>query len=497
MRHMTHDSAALLLLLVASTAGAAWAGAADPAEVDERIRRVENGLSMQYVVEGYDESASTYNIYERMEHYSVPGVSIAVINNGRIEWAKGYGLADVAAGRGVDTETLFQVASIGKPVTTAGALRLVEQGMLVLDRDVNVYLSSWKLPGNEFTQDVPVTLELLLSHTGGTTVHGFPGYPDGSDLPTLKQILDGLPPSNTPAVRVDIVPGTEWRYSGGGFLIVQQMMEDLLGRPFEDAMSDLVFEPAGMQRTFYFPRLPAHLEENAAYGYLGDGSPVEGDYHLYPEYGAGAGLWSTPSDLARFAIEIQNSYAGRPGSLLEAETARDMMASRKGSYGLGFAVASESGEVVFSHSGGNAGYRNQLIAYARTGKGAVIMTNSDAGREVYHEIVRAIAAAYAWPDYASVRRVAADLSPDQLNALAGQYDFPGLGPVPLWIENGHLYGADPLRDGAKVLLLPESPTEFFAPVAGWEMFFEVDEAGAATAVSALIEGMELRGTRIR
>ena len=252
-----------------------------------------------------------------------------------------------------------------------------------------------------------------------------------------------------------------------------------------------------MSRTFYLAELPPDLEANAAFAYKADGSPVGGGYHLYPEYGAGAGLWSTPSDLARFAIEIQRSYTGRLGSLLEKATARDMLTWRTGSYGLGFAVSCESGETVFSHSGGNAGYRNQLIAYARTGKGAVIMTNSDGGRDIYNEIVRAIAVAYDWPDYVPVRRVAVELAADQLNRLAGRYDFPGFGPVPLWVENGQLYGPDPMRDGETVLLLPESPTEFFAPAAGWDMHFDVDDTGEVTAVNALIDGRRLRGTRMR
>ena len=476
---------------------AAVGRAADyPEEVEQRIAAVESGLCMQCLVEGYEEFGRTYDIYERMEHYNVKGLSIAVINGGVIEWARGYGEADAGTGRAVDTGTLFQVASIGKPVTAAAALRLVDQGTLALDTNINEYLTSWNIPENEYTRSADVTLELLLSHTAGVTVHGFPGYKRGSDLPDLRQILEGEPPCNTDEIRVNVAPGTEWRYSGGGFMIVQQAFEDVMGEPFAESMRQLVFEPAGMTRTLYRAELGKDQEANAAFAYAADGSPVEGGYHLYPEYGAGAGLWSTPSDLARFAIQIQNSYAGKPGSLLEKRTARDMLTWRMGSYGLGFSVASESGEVVFSHSGGNAGYRNQLIGYARTGKGAVIMTNSDAGRDIYSEIVRAIAVAYNWPDYRPVKRVTVSLTPDQLNALAGQYDFPGFGPVPLWVENGNLYAPDPLREGARVLLLPESPMEFFAPAAGWDMRFDVDEDGEVTAVNALIEGRQLRGTRM-
>ncbi|MGD9402544.1 MAG: serine hydrolase [bacterium] len=474
--------------------GAAGAGSD---EVGSRMRSVENGLCTAFMVDGHEEFQKTYNIYERMKHYQVPGVSIAVINGGRIEWAEGYGELEAGTGRMVDTETLFQVASIGKPVTSAGALRLVEKGVFDLDVDVNRYLRSWRLPENEFTGDRDVTLEMLLSHSAGTTVHGFPGYPKGSDLPTLVEVLDGTPPCNTPPVRVDLVPGTQWRYSGGGFMVLQQMFEDVLGEPFEDAMRELVFEPAGMTRTFYSAALPAELEENAAFAYLADGTPVDGGYHLYPEYGAGAGLWSTPSDLARFAVEIQKSYSGEAGSLLKKETARDMLTWRVGHYGLGLAVSSGHGEVMFTHSGGNRGYRNLLAAYARTGKGAVIMTNSDAGDHLYGEILRAIAVTYDWPDYQPEKKNPAVLTEEQLNAVTGNYDLPGLGTLPFWVEDGRLYAPDPGTEGARVLLLPESPMDFFSPAMGWTVTFRTDDSGDVTGFDAWTGAFVLSGTRQR
>ena len=466
-------------------------------EAGRRRERVENGLRMQYAIEGLSEYERAFGIEERMAYHKVPGLSIAVINDGEIEWAAGYGEVESGSGRMVDTETLFQVASIGKPVAAAAVLRLFERDVLALDRSVNAYLSSWEIPGNEFTHESPVTLEMLLSHTGGVTVHGFPGYARGSSLPSLRQILDGMPPCNTPPIRVDIEPGTQWRYSGGGFVIVQQVLEDALGMPFEHSMRDLLFEPLEMRRTFYYAELPGDLEGNAAYAYLADGSPVAGGYHLYPEYGAGAGLWSTPSDLARFAIAVQNSYMGEPGSILSAETARDMLERRGGPMGLGFAIMSESGEVVFTHTGGNLGYRNVLVAYAATGKGAVIMTSSDAGGDICNEILRAVALVYDWPDYRPEKKVIADLTPEEVGAVAGQYDIPGFGPVPLWVEDGNLFAPNPQVEGGRILLLPESPVKFFSPSAGWLLEFLIDESGGVAGVDILIDGMQIRGTRIR
>lgn len=471
------------------------AGSSD--EVDRRVRSVEDGLRMPFIVEGYEEYGVMYNIYERMKYHRVPGVSISVINGGSVEWAKGYGELEVGTNRAVDTETLFQVASIGKPITATGVLRLAERGVLDLGKNVNTYLTSWEIPENELMDGVDVTLEMLLSHTGGVTVHGFPGYPRGASLPTLMQILEGLPPCNTEAVRVDIEPGTQWRYSGGGFVIVQKILEDLLGRSFQESMRQLVFEPTGMHRTFYFPSLPEALEENAARAHLADGSPVAGGYHIYPEFGAGAGLWSTPSDLACFVVGIQDSYMGRPGSLLGRDTAVDMLTPRIGPHGLGFMVTSKGGEVALSHAGGNLGYRNLLFAYAETGKGALIMTNSDAGGNICSEILRAIAVAYDWPDYQPEKKVPISLPRERLEVLAGHYDIPGSGPVPLMLDDGNLYVPDRRIEGGRILFLPESPTSFFSPSSGWLLDFVLDESGGVTGVDVQLDGMKLTGKRLR
>src|SRR5215475_12565048 len=254
------------------------------------------------------EKPATTKLTERMAALHVPGVSIAVIHDGKIEWARGYGAVSVG-GAAVTSETLFQAASISKPVTAMAVMHLVQTGKLNLDTDVNQYLKSWKVPTNDFTQKTKVTLRELLSHTAGMTVHGFPGYASDAPVPTLVQVLNGAKPANSPAIYVDIAPDSEWRYSGGGFVVTQQLLLDVISKPFPTFMKETVLGPTGMARSTYEQPLPKSRQGEAAMPYHSNGQATAGGPHVYPEMSA-AGLWTTPSDLGRFAIELQNALAG-------------------------------------------------------------------------------------------------------------------------------------------------------------------------------------------
>ncbi len=242
----------------------------------------------------------------QMAQRQIRGLSLAIIQNGKIVLAKAWGVTDDGSHAPVTPATLFQAGSISKPVSALGALHLVEAGKLSLDADVNGYLTTWKVPGNSFTATEKVTLRRLLSHSAGMTVHGFPGYDVSVGMPPLVQVLDGTPPANTPAIRVDTTPGAIWRYSGGGFTVMQQMVIDVTGQPFPRFMQETVLGPIGMTASsFEQPQPPARAALTAA-GYYADRTPVRGRWHLYPEMAA-AGLWTTPTDLAKFAIEIQET----------------------------------------------------------------------------------------------------------------------------------------------------------------------------------------------
>lgn len=398
-------------------AGVVLLGAALPAlpAEDARVAQVENGLRPPVLIEG----DKTWSLAERMKHFGINGVSIAVIRDSKIEWAKGYGLADVEAKQPVTPATLFQAGSISKPVAAMGALVLVQDGKLLLQGDINAFLKSWKVPSNAHTAKTPVTLEELLSHTAGLTVHGFPGYAAGAPVPTVPQVLDGVPPANSAAVRVDLDPGTQYRYSGGGYTIVQLAMTDVTGQAFPTLMQRLVLGPLGMKESTYEQPLPAGLAAGAAAGYYADGKPVEGKRHVYPEMSA-AGLWTTASDLARFAIGLQKMLGSGKGPLTKA-SADNMVTVRRDDYALGLGIRDEGGAKYFMHGGSDEGFQAQLVASENRGYGAVVMTNSENGHFLMDEIVRAIAAAYYWEGYQIDPMRVAKLSPEVLAAFAGRY----------------------------------------------------------------------------
>jgi CubicO group peptidase (beta-lactamase class C family) len=404
--HKVHPmkQTSLFSVVVLSLLGVACASTTMPQGTSESpaISRVENGLLPAIVTKGQDASMK---LADRMAFHKVPGVSIAVINDGRLEWAKGYGVLESGSTRAVNAETLFQAASISKPVAAMAALSLVEQDKLSLDEDVNLKLTSWHVPDNTLNKTEKVTLRRLLSHSAGLTVHGFPGYNASASVPTLHQILDGKKPANTNAIRVDILPGKQFRYSGGGYTVLQQLMIDVTGTPFPDLLQELVLRKIGMSHSTFTQPLPKDQESNAAYAHE-EGKAIKGRWHAYPEMAA-AGLWTTPTDLALFAIDLMESAQGKPGKVLSPEMARQMLTRQIGAYGLGVNVGDSKGVSSFSHGGGNEGFTCILVANVNTRQGAVVMTNADNGPALFNEILRAISREYNWPDNRPQERSAA------------------------------------------------------------------------------------------
>ena len=334
------------------------------------------------------------SLAELMKAYNAPGMSVAIIENYKIVDVKAYGVIEPGSTHPVTTRTLFQAGSISKPVAATGALYLVEQGKLSLDEDVNQKLKTWKVPENEFTQIQKVTLRRLMSHSAGLTVHGFPGYDVDAPLPTLVQVLNGEKPANTDPIRVDLAPGTKWRYSGGGVSIEQLLMMDVTGKQFPALMRETVLDKIEMNDSSYEQPLPPSRAVMTAGGTYSDGKEVHGKWHIYPEMAA-AGLWTTPTDLAKFVIEIALSKQGKSNRILSQKMTQEMLSPVIDEMGMGFFLEKDN-PGQFGHGGADEGFQAQLTMNAETGNGAAIMVNSDNGIAVANAVLRRVAKEYAW-----------------------------------------------------------------------------------------------------
>ncbi|MEK6258374.1 MAG: serine hydrolase [Planctomycetota bacterium] len=500
----------ILLLVQGMNAGAAAERTAD------RSKCVETGLLPAIVIEGRTEER--FSLEERMHFYKTPGVSIAVINNGEIEWAHGYGSCEIGTTNLVTTDTVFQAASISKPVAAMVALRLVEEGKLDLDEDVNRKLVSWKLPENEFTKDKKVTLRLLLSHRGGLTDHaGFQHAVPSQPLPTLREILESGKWTPAP-IRVGLEPGSRFQYSGGGFCLMEQLLEDVSGKPFPVLARELVLGPLHMTNSSFEQPLSAERAQSAASGHRTNGKRLPQNWNLYPATSA-AGLWTTPTDLARFAIEIQKSRTGRSTKVLSQRMTAEILTPQGGqddrdskaialmegfseklalSRGLGVGLIGQPA-IRFFHTGSNPGYQCELQAFMENGRGAVIMTSADQGWRLGREILWAIAKEYDWPGYdyePDVKKVA-PVTADELSRLVGQYRLAFAAPTKTVISvsrDGNQLFAQISDRPNKVKLYPESDSKFFAIEDAMSLTFVRDETGA---ISEIVSDQGWRAKRER
>jgi len=375
----------LLSLLLAFTWGIA---AQDPAHV---IKLIEDRQAPNQ--QGFD----PYTLTEMMDRMHVPGVSIAVIKDYKIHWAKAWGVGDAVSGAPATPDTIFQAASISKPVAAMASLKAIQEGKFGLDQDVNTILKSWKMPDSDFMRARPVTPRELMSHTSGTgDGFGFPGYPPSAALPTVAQILDGLSPSNVGKVRLERHPMTGYKYSGGGVMIEQLALTDAVGKPFSDIMRDWVLGPIGMTNSTYEQPLPPERQKHAARAHNGGGHPMDVKWHVYPEQAA-AGLWTTPTDLAKFAIEVQMELLGKSQRVLTERMAQEMVTPvGVGPFAVGFTIEKQGEGWYFSHGGSNWGFQCDLFAHRVKGYGVVVMTNSDSGGRLTREVRDRVARAYGW-----------------------------------------------------------------------------------------------------
>ena len=364
-----------------------------PDELFNKIKQIETSLNPSLI---FGDTLPNYSIEQRLRETHVKGLSIAVIQNYKIHWAKAYGWADSAENRKVNLETRFQAASISKSLNSMGILKLVEMGKLDTAADINQYLRNWKFPYDSLSKNKKITVLNLLSHTAALDIHGFPGYDRTDSFPTLTQVLNGERPANTKKVKSFGQPGKAYRYSGGGTTITQQMLMDITGSDYADWMQKNVLKPLGMKNSSY--RQPPTDTLNLATGYYGNDQPVHGKYHVYPEQAA-AGLWTTPSDLARYIIECQLTLNGKKGKVLSTP----MMKTRMTPYidknaALGVFIEKKGGQQWFTHNGGNEAFLCTSWGSMQGGNGVVIMINGE-DFSVVNELLNSVATVYKWEGF--------------------------------------------------------------------------------------------------
>jgi CubicO group peptidase (beta-lactamase class C family) len=452
-------------------------------KVTAQIKLVENSLWGNMIIDGKAD-----NITDRMRYYNVKGLSIAVIEDYKIVWAKGYGWADEQQKYPVTTATLFKPGSISKSLNAIGALKLVQEGKLELYTDINRFLSSWQFPYDSMSKGKKITLAQLLSHTAGTSVYGgFPGYPKNAQIPTIPQVLDGVLPANTPAVRSLIAPGEQFQYSGGGTIISQLMMTDATGMNYEKLMYETVLKPLGMKSSFYSAVPPTGQQlKKIAQGYTVGGEKVKATYNVYPEQ-APMGLWTTPKELGYYLIETQLSFEGKSSKVLNRDMTRlHLTPYIDHSSAMGTFVQERDSVKYFFHDAGNVGYRGLYFASVGGGSGVVVFVNSDDGNIII-ELLNSVAWVYNWRGFTKPQQITTVNVPDSLaKKYVGLYLFDGMLAEVTKKKDELYYWADGIE--AKMYFITKE--KFINKEFPTEKTFLTDTAGNITGYSRKANGTE-------
>ncbi|WP_316809329.1 serine hydrolase [Pedobacter agri] len=457
---------------------------------NERIIQVENNLTGRILTSG----EKPMNLQERMKHYNIKALSIAVIKDYKIDFAKAYGLADSATQSKASINTLFQAASISKSFNALAMMKLFHDKKLDLYADINTYLKNWKFPYDSLSKGKKINTANLLSHTAGLNVHGFGGYQIGTPLPTTIQILNGTKPANSDPVKSQFAPGEKMQYSGGGTTITQQLLTDITGKPYQDYLNHTILKALGMnESTFAQPPLD-HKKNYLATGYLTDGSAIKGNYHLYPEQAA-AGLWTNPSDLAKYIIKTQLAYQGKSSKVLNQSDTKIRLTPYANSNGSALGVFIESPDSIkyFGHGGSNYGFQSAYYGSLEGGNGLAIMVNSDNGA-IIPEIINSIATVYGFKGLYQTKVInLSDVPESVLESYTGRYDLMPNFILTITKQGKRLFAQ--ATGQPKIEALPQSQTKFFSKEVNATIEFVKDENGKIKEL-ILIQGQTIHARKL-
>ena len=452
-------------------------------ETLSKIKEVESNITSNIIIN--DEKPNT--IDERMAKYNIKGISIAVVHNYKIEWAKGYGWANVEEKKPVTPNTLFEPGSISKTLNAVGILKLAQDKKLDLNTDINSYLTSWKFPYDSISKGKKITLTHLLTHHAGLSVHGFPGHDINGPIPTIYEVLDGKQPSFTPAVRSEFEPNLKYQYSGGGTSISQVLLTDITKQAYDVWMDQNVLKPIGMVNSTYAQPPSKEKQLICASAYNRDGTPVSNKFHVYPEQAA-AGLWMTPSDLANYVIDMQLAYKGQASKVLNPEMVKLHLTPYNNSEAaMGTFIQDINGAKYFEHSAGNDGFCGEFIGSLEDGNGVVIFLNTD-NFKIIPEIVNSVAKTYQWKNYyrEPKKKSTIIVSDDIIKSYEGVYLFDDQFAVIGKSNNEYHFFAS----GTKAKMHFTSNTSFFNEEFAAVKEFIFDEKGQVIGYKRNVNGKE-------
>lgn len=448
----------ILVLVIAVTSGSINTFGQSK-EVLHKIKQVENNLHTPSSFVWKDSTLQGYNIFDRMKLHNVPAVSIAVIENNKLVWAKAYGNANISESKLVDINTIFQAASISKSVNSLAIMKLVENNKLDLNKDIRSYLKTWALPANEFSKNKIITIKNLLSHTAGISVHGYRGYSREDKIPNINEILDGRLPANNDPIKPILEPNQKLQYSGGGTLITRKIIEDNINSDYRKLLSSSVLQPLHMRRSTFYAPFETN-EKNFASAYNKNGKAIQGKYHVYPEY-APDGLWTTATDLSKIIIEIQKSLKGENNSLLSQKLAVEMTTPVKDNCSLGVYIREFGGDKYFYHTGSNEGYSCVYIGGISNGRGVVVLTNSDNGEALYVELLASISRVYNWNMFNAEAKTQYIPTDNDIKRITGKYATKNdQSAVSISVKNNDLY-YNSAELGQQEKMFFEDPNTFF------------------------------------
>ncbi len=458
----------------------------------ENIAKVENGLFAPVQIEG----EKTWNILDRMAFYKTPGLSVAVMQNYRLVWAKGYGFANDSSKTPVTAQTLFQAGSISKSLNAVGVLKLAEEKKIDLYADINTLLKNWQFPYDSLSKGKKITMANLLSHTGGINLSGFGGYLPGKPLPTIVQVLNGEKPANSPRIHSAFEPGLRPEYSGGGIIISQQIVMDITGQDYAAYMQQAVLKPLGMNNST-FSQPPSGINEAMlATGYNIAGNPIPGKYRIFPEQAA-AGLWTNPTDLAKFVIGIQLAYEGKSAKLLNRQSAALMLTpyQNKMGIGLGTFINVKDSTKYFSHPGATVGFQSIYYGSLQGGNGVVVMLNSGS-QQLVTEVVNSVAKVYGFKDlyHPNIKKLAPMPAADVLQTYTGQFQLGPNRVLTILLEDAHLYVR--MQGEMKRELFAEEANKFFLRELPYELEFVKDADGIVNLV-LYADGQKVETKRVK